>query len=176
MIARSCLYCGKDFEARDTDVKRGLAKFCSILCSNKNKAVNIQPKPANVSCAYCGKGYYLSPSKISASRSGFFFCTRAHKDSSQKIGGIEAIMPSHYGKSKGFYDYRARAFSRLPNKCRVCGYDKYPEVLEVNHIDCNKNNNHIDNLEILCPTHHTEYHFTTKTGSWGQKLRASPEN
>lgn len=74
-------------------------------------------------------------------------------------------MPPHYGTSTT-PEYRLKAFRELPNQCRICGYDKYLDVLEVNHIDCDRSNNSIENLEILCPTHHVEYHFETLTGKW----------
>lgn len=80
-------------------------------------------------------------------------------------------MPPHYGTSTGSCpEYRKKAFALLPNECKMCGWDKYPNVLEVNHIDCNRNNNDIQNLEILCPTCHAVYHFTTKTGKWRERV------
>jgi hypothetical protein len=48
----------------------------------------------------------------------------------------------------------------------MCGYDKHPEVLEVNHKDIDRTNNSVENLEILCPTCHEEFHFLTVTGKW----------
>lgn len=73
------------------------------------------------------------------------------------IGGIKEIQPPHYGTTKA--NYRQIAFNSLQNKCNMCGYDKIKEILEVHHIDCNRNNNNIYNLEILCPNCHSEKHL-----------------
>jgi 5-methylcytosine-specific restriction endonuclease McrA len=103
------------------------------------------------------------------SKSGLFFCCRKHKDEAQRLGGIKEIQPSHYGTASSISSYRERALRELPNECKNCGYKTYPEILEVNHIDCDRSNNDITNLEILCPTCHSEYHFTTRTGCWSKR-------
>ena len=74
------------------------------------------------------------------------------------------MNPDHYGT--GSFSYRDRAFRELPQKCNRCGYDKVPGVLEVHHIDQDRDNNSVSNLEILCPTCHEEHHFLTKTGKY----------
>ena len=50
--------------------------------------------------------------------------------------------------------YRKRAFKYLPHKCHNCGFDKDARLLEVHHIDENRENNSLNNLMILCPTCH----------------------
>jgi 5-methylcytosine-specific restriction endonuclease McrA len=112
--------------------------------------------------------FYKTLSKVTKIKSGFHFCSRAHKDQAQRIGGIKEIMPPHYGTAK-LEDYRLKAFDFYKAECKKCGWKEYPQVLEVNHIDCNRKNNSIENLEILCPTCHRVYHFTTKTGCWAPK-------
>lgn len=51
--------------------------------------------------------------------------------------------------------YRRRALEYYGAKCLLC--DEY-EVTEVHHIDGNRDNNSMDNLVVLCPTHHTKVH------------------
>jgi len=41
-----------------------------------------------------------------------------------------------------------------PHKCYVCGYNDDERILEVHHVDENRNNNDINNLKILCPNCH----------------------
>lgn len=96
-----------------------------------------------------------------------YFCCRKHKDQAQRIGGIKAIQPPHYGETLA--DYRALAFRAYPHECSSCGYSKHPEILEVNHKDCDRKNNSLKNLEILCPNCHAEFHFLTKTAYWSPK-------
>ena len=50
-------------------------------------------------------------------------------------------------------DYRKLAFEHYDPVCAHCGFG-VPMVLEVCHIDGNRQNNAIENLVILCPTCH----------------------
>ena len=161
IIKKTCLFCNKEFEASLKEHKRGNANYCSISCSSKRSRVSNEN---NVTCSLCEKEFYIVPSKLTNSKSGLYFCCREHKDQAQRIGGIEAIQPDHYGE--GISSYRAIAFRVYPHKCNKCGYDKYPQILEVHHIDINHNNASIENLEILCGTCHDEIHFLSKTGKW----------
>lgn len=47
--------------------------------------------------------------------------------------------------------------------CERCGYEKY-EILQVHHKDGNSRNNHMNNLELICPNCHYEEHLLEK--SW----------
>lgn len=47
-------------------------------------------------------------------------------------------------------NYRKLAFSHYDPLCAHCGFG-VQAVLEVAHIDCNRTNNHMANLVILCP-------------------------
>lgn len=51
-------------------------------------------------------------------------------------------------------NYRLRAMSNLPHRCMVCGWDEDERILEVHHINENRQNNELENLVILCPTCH----------------------
>ena len=50
-------------------------------------------------------------------------------------------------------NYRKLAFQHYDPVCAHCGFG-IKDVLEVAHIDCNRSNNNIDNLVILCPNCH----------------------
>lgn len=50
-------------------------------------------------------------------------------------------------------NYRKLAFKQYPPVCAHCGFG-IADVLEVCHIDCQRSNNAISNLIILCPTCH----------------------
>lgn len=47
--------------------------------------------------------------------------------------------------------------------CERCGYNK-KEILHVHHKDRNRNNNDLENLELICPNCHYEEHYSVK--SW----------
>jgi len=53
-------------------------------------------------------------------------------------------------------------------KCERCGYKKY-EILHVHHKNRNRNDNSMENLEIICPNCHYEEHYLEK--SWLRKNR-----
>lgn len=159
MLNLNCKNCSKPFVAKPSDVKRGYAKFCSRSCSGSSK----KEKLPNVTCAYCSMDFYKPQSKLK-SKNNIYFCSRQHKDIAQRIGGISAIHPPHYGKKTPKFDYRSLAFRELPNECKYCGYNRYLPVLDVHHKDGNHSNNELSNLEIACPTCHTEQHYLTKTG------------
>jgi hypothetical protein len=50
-------------------------------------------------------------------------------------------------------NYRKVAFQHYPQVCAYCGFG-IAAVLEVCHIDCQRSNNDVGNLVILCPTCH----------------------
>lgn len=107
----------------------------------------------NVICAYCGATFRKLKSKLPNSKSGLYFCCREHKDSAQCIeNGLIELWPSHY--NTGQRDYRTLAFRYLPHECAVCKWDDDEDILEVHHIDSNRENNELDNLLILCPICH----------------------
>lgn len=50
-------------------------------------------------------------------------------------------------------NYRKLALEKYPPVCAHCGFG-IVDVLEVCHIDCQRTNNDVTNLVILCPTCH----------------------
>lgn len=63
-------------------------------------------------------------------------------------------MPDHYGDGKA--DYRSRALKAYGAVCRKCGYGDLQKMLDVDHIDSNRQNNELDNLQVLCVWCHAE--------------------
>jgi len=43
-------------------------------------------------------------------------------------------------------------------RCQVCGWDAFPEILQVHHRDRNSRNNTLENLLVVCPTCHQLIH------------------
>ncbi len=46
--------------------------------------------------------------------------------------------------------YRIRALKEYGSFCTWCGYDREIKMLDVDHIDSNRKNNKLENLQILC--------------------------
>lgn len=157
-----CDYCGSTFLKALSEInrKKSSKNFCSRSCSCKYNSNKTKPKTERVTleCTNCGKSFKRLPSKLKRSKHGVYFCSRKCKDMGQRIeNGLEIIHPSHYGTISK--DYRAmfkREFGI--EKCSRCGYDEYPEILEIHHIDQDRSNNNLDNLKVLCPNCHKLVH------------------
>lgn len=108
-------------------------------------------------CAYCGINFYRAPSKLKNSLSGLTFCCREHKDLAQRLESGEQfkeMRPPHYSGIITTRTYRDFAFKHYPHYCTNCGWDEDENILQVHHIDENRENNKLENLMILCPTCH----------------------
>jgi hypothetical protein len=55
-----------------------------------------------------------------------------------------------------YVKYRKLAFAHYDPVCAHCGFG-IPAVLEVAHLDCDRSNNGLSNLVILCPNCHKMY-------------------
>lgn len=152
IIKIRCLIHNIEFETAYENVARKTrAHHICPQCQEEDR----QQNQVLCKCDYCGKEYYLSPSK--ANKSEFHFCCRECKDQAQRLSSGEQfknLRPEHYGKANGLYSYREHAFEAYPHQCAVCGWNEDEDVLEVHHIDENRQHNDLDNLIILCPNCH----------------------
>lgn len=154
----NCMECNIEHNVAQREINRGNGKFCSRKCANVYRANNLPTPPPNVKCAFCEEEFYLNPSKQAGSKSGLFFCCRQHKDEAQRVGGIQAIMPSHYGVVSE-NTYRRIAFTAKAKKCERCGFNQHEAAIVVHHIDRSRENNDITNLEVLCANCHAIEHW-----------------
>lgn len=162
-ITTACINpnCTTSFEARQTDLDRGHAKYCSRKCFGEHRTILNNAKPPklpNLTCDYCGTNFYRNPSKLRNSKHGFKFCNRKCKELAQSDEQFKIMAPDHYHTANGKYDYRKRALKLYGCQCALCQYDDFEDVLHVHHIDKNRNNNVVENLIVLCPTCHVEVH------------------
>ena len=152
-----CDCCGKIFKRRlgriNANKRTNSKNYCSPECYSIGRT-----KGKIVNCEWCNKEVYKTQYVISKSKSGAVFCS--HRCSrlwrNQKEGIAEGKDSNNY--KDGRSSYRKKALKYYNNKCSVCGYDIL-QVLVVHHKDCNRKNNDIENLDILCPNHHKEYHL-----------------
>ena len=141
------------FNTKYENVRRdNRAHLLCPYCQKEERDNRYKESRSQVKCSYCGKIFFKSNSKLDCSKSGIYFCCREHKDLAQKIEfGLEEIQPNHYGS---IYNYRKNAYRNYPHKCAVCGWNEDEDILEVHHIDENREHNELSNLIILCPTCH----------------------
>ncbi len=138
-IVVSCRTCNEQVVSRRDQVR----KFCSRICSAKGQRVRVK-----LNCGYCGRGVEKSPSKAST-RTGLVFCSREHKDLAQRLeSGIKELHPPHYGT--GRHNYREIAYRSARKICVGCGYCELEDMLDVHHVDGDRDNNALGNLAILC--------------------------
>ncbi len=104
-------------------------------------------------CLVCGKPILAGLNKKTCSRS----CANKHRQ------GIKYKLNSPKDKVKTQGLIKIRLLKIRGKKCERCGFDKY-EILEIHHKDKNRNNNNLDNLELICPNCHSEKHYLDK--SW----------
>ena len=159
-IEMTCLNCSKSFT---TEYKfRHQRKFCSIACGIKFR----KPRLA-LTCAQCGTEFSRPPSDIRA-KSKVYFCSRVCKIQAQRIGGIEAIQPEHYGKGLSYY--RGMALRYYGARCGICGYEQDIRMLDVDHIDSVRSNNQLQNLQVLCVWCHALKTRMVETHGWNGTL------
>jgi hypothetical protein len=127
-------------------------KTCSQTCS----ATLTQAEKLKLNCGMCKKDIYRKQSKLSVSKSRLYFCDRKCKEQAQQIGGLKEIQPDHYGE--GTSRYADRAFKMYGVKCVDCNISFKP-MLSVYHIDGNRENGAIENLEVVCNNHHLLRHM-----------------
>ena len=113
-------------------------------------------------CILCGqeglkmRGKYCHPCDYKRNKEWFDKRHKARKDSVYYIGKTQY---KYYTKARKFYG----------DICADCGWNKYPEVLQVHHINKNRKDNSIENLVVLCPTCHNTRHFLNHTGLFTPK-------
>jgi hypothetical protein len=143
----SCLICGKKIYRRPAEIEKSTGRvFCSISCYGKSCRKEIP-------CLVCGKLILAGFNKKTCSR----ICANKHRK------GIKYKLNRPKDKVKTQRLIKTRLLQIKGNKCERCGFDKY-QILQVHHKDKNRNNNNLDNLEIICPNCHFEEHYLEK--SW----------
>ena len=143
----SCSICSKPVYKRPVEIKRNKGRvYCSMTCYGISSR---KEKP----CVVCGKPILASANKKTCSRS----CANTHR------AGIKYKMNQPRSKVKSQRAIKTRLLNSRGRICEICGYDKY-EVLQIHHKDRNRDNNHFENLLLICPNCHFEKHYLEK--SW----------
>lgn len=148
-----------EFETKYENVRRdNRAHHICPICQEEDKYTKRLETGVEVECAYCGKKFIKANSKLDNSKSGLYFCCREHKDLAQSLEAgdkFAEMRPEHYGKilSRNS-NYRDFALREHGAKCAICGFDDDVDMLEVHHIDENRDNNTSENLIPLCPMCH----------------------
>lgn len=143
----TCDWCKKRFYKRPSLKKYTKKHFCSVLCSHKYKRRN----QVICKCATCEKELALALSQSQKSKSGRHFCSKScaitYNNSAYRSG------KNHPNWTNGQSSYRDRGLKHYGSKCQNAHctlHNVQEEMLDVHHIDGNRENNKIDNLIVLC--------------------------
>ncbi len=143
----NCSVCNKTIYRRPCEIERSEGRaFCSRICYGLFCRKEIP-------CIICGELILSGFNKKTCSRG----CANKHRI------GIKYKLNRPKDKVISQRFLKIRLLKIRGTSCEKCGYDKQ-EILQIHHKDKNKNNNNINNLELICPNCHFEKHYLEK--SW----------
>jgi len=153
-MIKICNSCHNEFKIRPSRCNQ---KYCSQRCFAESRK-----KGKNIICHTCGKKIYKRNSDLKKSKSGFYFCSKTCLitwSNTQRKG------EKHPNFISGQASYNKRAKEEYGEKC--ANGEKCPlshlilpsYMYEVDHIDGNHKNNHIENLKVLCVWCHRQKHW-----------------
>ena len=150
-----CQMCSKEFYVKPSHQKLGYGKFCSRQCQRLGMR-----KGKYVKCYICEKETWKMPKGLRGSKSGKYFCSKSCQTIWRNTFFSGPLHPNWIdGANK---DYRKIIKSSSKTKvCVLCG-NIDERVLVVHHLDKNRRNNNIENLEWLCANCHQLVHKHNK--------------
>jgi len=141
-----CTICLKDIYKRPSQIERSNGR---IFCSNACYGISCRKE---IPCLVCGKLILSGINTKTCSRG----CANKHRT------GIQYKINSPRDKVKSQKALKVRLLETRGKVCERCKYDKY-EILQVHHIDRNRSNNNLSNLELICPNCHYEEHHSRRS-------------
>jgi hypothetical protein len=142
-----CLVCKKPIYRRPGVIKNNGDKvYCSRNCYGIACRIEIP-------CSICGKMILSGLNKKTCSRK----CSNIHRT------GIKYKNNQPKDVVKYYKGLKTRLLKLRDDKCEICGYNRQ-EILQVHHVDKNRDHNSIENLQLLCPNCHFEKHYAER--SW----------
>lgn len=143
-----CVVCNKTFykNISPSEILSGRGKVCSKECKNKLNSIQKNKSFTRI-CANCGKEFSMKPSE---DRRGY-----ARKYCSRKC-----FQPTETGEaisSDGYYVINRKKVHRIIMENSLGRKLSSSEI--VHHINHNKLDNRIDNLQIMTKGEHNSLHF-----------------
>ena len=137
-----CIVCNNPIYRRPIEIKRNNGNaFCSQICYGLHCR---KEKP----CIVCGNPILAGAHKKTCGRS----CANRHRS------GIKYKINSSRDNVKNQRALKLRLLNVRRKSCERCNYNKI-EILQVHHKNKNRQNNLLENLELLCPNCHAEKHY-----------------
>ena len=145
-----CSECGEDFL-----IKAGSKRKTCYDCKSKPRA-----------CEECGTVFSPDPeAKVNARWCSVKCRQRAKYVRDYERKGYDQKGEKNNAYKNGIFDYSNKGFEHYGRKCNRCSSE---DNLCVHHRDRNRQNNDLNNLEVLCRSCHSREHklhenFSTKT-------------
>lgn len=148
---RTCVQCGISFLSRR---KEGLycSKKCHVTYRYRNGKVELK-------CATCGD--IFKTCVAGSRRSKHIYCSRE----CMWAGKIKDLPRTNvWGSVRKWFSRYGRM-----KECARCKFSDEPGILVIHHKDRNRDNNKLDNLEVLCPNCHAREHLKENKEGWQHK-------
>ena len=150
----NCVICSKPTYKRPIEIQRNNGH---VYCSQSCYWISLRKEKP---CVICGYPILSVLNKKTCSRS----CANRHR------AGIKYFRNRPRDKAQHYKSLKLRLLKNRGQNCEKCGYDKY-EILQVHHKNRDRQNNNLENLELICPNCHAEEHYLSK--SWLKKFNIS---
>ena len=158
-------HCGKEFESHRA---RSAHQISHIDRPSRYSVSRKKDQSINV-CQCCSKEFGHSNSTTNK------FCSI---DCSAKYRWEKVSIPKIEQGLGG--DYKRYLREKFGDKCCECGHtdvwNNKPLVLQLDHVDGNSDNNHPDNLRLLCPNCHTQTDTFGSKGNGNRYKKISKRN
>lgn len=159
----TCKTCHKPFQISQGKVNEGRGLYCSAKCYQERPSNLVMPElqirslwSEGLSCRQIATRLELTVTTLKRwlKKQGLYE-PRRHLANHGRWRGGTTSRP-----------VRTLVLVRANNQCECCGYNKVVGILQIHHIDRNRENNAMDNLKLLCPNCHEEDHFMARDGRY----------
>lgn len=147
-----CVVCGTAIYRRPGEIERSRGRvYCGQTC------YGIACRKEHP-CVTCGSPILASANKKTCSRG----CANKNRT------GVKYKIGRPKDNVKHQQAIKLRLLRVRGKSCERCGYGQY-KILHVHHKDRNRNNNLLENLELICPNCHAEEHYLQS--AWLDEVR-----